>query len=91
MRNSDALRKLMAAAAAGLLLLGAHASAGVRPITRAPFGRAGDRIVDIYTLTNANGIEARIMTYGATIVSLKTPDRTGRLKNIVLGFDSVTP
>jgi len=89
MRNRDAFRKIVAVAAAGLLILCAHASAG--PITKAPFGRAGDQNVDIYTLTNANGIEARVMTYGATLVSLKTPDRAGHLKNIVLGFDSVAP
>lgn len=53
------------------------------------FGRAGGENVEIYTLTNAHGIEARIMTYGATIVSLKTPDRDGHLKNIVLGFDKL--
>jgi aldose 1-epimerase len=47
--------------------------------------------VEIYTLTNVHGIEARIMTYGATIVSLKTPDRAGQLKNIVLGFDTLDP
>ncbi len=29
------------------------------------------------------------MTYGATLVSLKTPDRAGHFKNIVLGFDSL--
>ncbi len=47
--------------------------------------------VQIYTLTNVHGIEARIMTYGATLVSLKTPDRAGNFKNIVLGFDSLDP
>jgi len=52
-------------------------------------GRVGDEKVDIYTLSNSHGIEARIMTYGSTIVSLKTPDRDGRFKNIVLGFDSL--
>jgi aldose 1-epimerase len=52
-------------------------------------GRVGDEKVEIYTLTNAHGIEAHIMTYGASIVSLKTPDRTGHFKNIVLGFDSL--
>jgi aldose 1-epimerase len=52
-------------------------------------GRVGEEQVEIYTLTNAHGIEARIMTYGATIVSLKTPDRDGRFKNIVLGFDTL--
>jgi aldose 1-epimerase len=45
--------------------------------------------VDIFTLTNIHGIEARITDYGATLVSLKTPDRNGRLQNIVLGFDDV--
>lgn len=55
------------------------------------FGRVGDEEVAIYTLTNAHGIEARIMTYGATIVSLKTPDRDGHFSNVVLGFDSLNP
>jgi aldose 1-epimerase len=53
--------------------------------------QAGDRAVDIYTLKNARGIEARIMTYGATLMSLKTPDRAGRLADIVLGFDTPEP
>jgi aldose 1-epimerase len=52
-------------------------------------GRVGEEKVEIYTLTNAHGIEARIMTYGASIVSLKTPDRAGHFKNIVLGFDDL--
>jgi aldose 1-epimerase len=61
------------------------------PIGNSGFGRAGDTNVQIYTLTNVHGIEARIMTYGATLVSLKTPDRAGNLKNIILGFDSLDP
>ncbi|MEI9994370.1 MAG: aldose epimerase family protein [Rhizomicrobium sp.] len=60
-------------------------------ILKMPFGKAGAETVDIYTLTNAGGIEARIMTYGAAIVSLKTPDRDGHLQNIVLGFDTLEP
>lgn len=55
----------------------------------APFGRAAGEEVEIYKLTNAHGVEARIMTYGAGIVSLKTPDRHGHLENIVLGFDDL--
>jgi aldose 1-epimerase len=61
------------------------------PIGNAEFGRVGETNVQIYTLTNVHGIEARIMTYGATLVSLKTPDRAGNLKNIILGFDSLDP
>jgi aldose 1-epimerase len=55
------------------------------------FGRLGEASVEIYTLRNEHGIEARIMTYGASIVSLKTPDRHGHLQNIVLGFDTLAP
>jgi aldose 1-epimerase len=47
--------------------------------------------VEIYKLTNAHGVEARVMTQGATLVSLTAPDRSGRFKNIVLGFDSLEP
>jgi aldose 1-epimerase len=54
-------------------------------------GRIGEEKVEIYTLTNSHGIEARIMTYGASIVSLKTPDRDGHFSNVVLGFDSLDP
>ena len=61
------------------------------PIGNAEFGRVGETNVQIYTLTNVHGIEARIMTYGATLVSLKTPDRAGNLQNIILGFDSLDP
>jgi aldose 1-epimerase len=56
---------------------------------KAPFGTADGKPVQIYTLTNKSGLEAKIMTYGATLVSLKTPDRTGKFANIVLGFDSI--
>jgi aldose 1-epimerase len=34
-------------------------------------------------------MEARVMTYGAIIVSLQTPDRTGKLADVVLGFDNL--
>jgi aldose 1-epimerase len=75
---------------AGLLFCGAYlASSAACGGSAEVFGRAGERDVDIFTLTNRHGIEARIMTYGATIVSLKTPDRYGQLKNIVLGFDNL--
>ena len=43
----------------------------------------------VYTLKNANGIELRVMSYGGIIQSLRTPDRTGRFADIVLGFDSL--
>ena len=52
------------------------------------FGQtAHGRAVDLYTLANDPGVEARIMTYGGTLVSLRTPDRRGVRADIVLGFD----
>lgn len=53
------------------------------------FGTMPDgRSVDIYTLTDG-AIEARITTYGARLVSLIAPDRTGKKTDIVLGFDNL--
>jgi len=54
------------------------------------FGRLADgTAVDIYTLTNKSGIEARIMTYGANLVSLRLPDRSGAFADVNLGFDDL--
>ncbi|HEY8562485.1 MAG TPA: aldose epimerase family protein [Pyrinomonadaceae bacterium] len=54
------------------------------------FGATADgREAKIYTLTNAKGGEARITDYGATLVSLKIPDRGGRSDDVVLGMDSI--
>ncbi|HEX3628442.1 MAG TPA: aldose epimerase family protein [Verrucomicrobiae bacterium] len=59
-------------------------------ISKAPFGTTPDgKQVDIYTLRNSNGLEARIMTYGGIVVSLKTPDKSGRFDDVVLGYDSL--
>ncbi len=59
-------------------------------ITKAQFGKtpAGEQ-VDVYTLTNTNGLECRIITYGGTCISLKTPDREGNLGDILLGHDNL--
>jgi aldose 1-epimerase len=46
--------------------------------------------VTLYTLKNKHGIEAAISNFGATLVSLKTPDRQGKFADIVLGYDNVT-
>jgi aldose 1-epimerase len=56
------------------------------------FGRTRDGIaVDLYTLTNNGGLEARIITYGGTLVSLRAPDRKGVLADVTLGFDELAP
>ncbi|MGA7712393.1 MAG: aldose epimerase family protein [Rhizomicrobium sp.] len=87
------MKMILSAAIAGVALA-AMATPGwaakTPQIQKAPFGQtASGEPVEVYTLTNKNGLEAKIMTYGATIVSLKTPDKSGKLEDIVLGFDSV--
>lgn len=61
----------------------------VASISKAPFGTKEGVQVDLYTLRNRNGLEARIMNYGGIVVSLKTPDRNGQLGDVVLGFDTL--
>lgn len=82
---------LVAALAVGVADGAAAAARQSKTPTKASWGPAGDATVEIYTLTNGHGVEARIMTLGATLVSLQAPDRAGRLQNIVLGFDSLAP
>ena len=65
----------------------AEGKAGVK---RVGFGRtAAGQDVDIYTLTNRRGAQARVITYGGAIVSLKVPDRRGHFDDVVLGFDDI--
>ena len=55
-----------------------------------PFGKTSDGTeVELYTLTNKNGMEVSIATYGGIIVSLKVPDNRGNLADVVLGYDSL--
>src|SRR5262245_66633621 len=62
----------------------------IRGVNRAAFGKTRDgRPVDLYILTNANGLEMRVMTYGGIITNLKATDRLGQMGDIVLGFDSL--
>lgn len=59
-------------------------------VTRAPFGRMPDgRPVDVFTLTNGHGLEMRAISYGAIIVSIHAPDRSGHLDDVVLGHDDL--
>ena len=57
-------------------------------LTTETFGRTtDDQAISLVTLRNLNGMEVRVMTYGGIIVSLKTPDKTGHVDDIVLGHD----
>jgi len=78
-----------------LLLLATSAcafAAPAAPVTMKSFGQLPDgRETKIYTLKNASGFQADIADYGGTIVRLLAPDRAGKLADVTLGFNSVTP
>jgi aldose 1-epimerase len=58
-------------------------------VTSQPFGKMPDGTpVEIFTLADG-AYEARIATYGGIVVSLKAPDRNGKLADVVLGFDNL--
>jgi aldose 1-epimerase len=59
-------------------------------ISRQPFGQTKDGTpVDLYTLRNSKGAEARISNYGGLVISLKVPDRNGKLGDVTLGYDNL--
>lgn len=59
-------------------------------ITKESFGLTPDKqTVVLYTLTDPNGVKAKITNYGATLVSIETPDRKGNFADITLGFDTL--
>lgn len=59
-------------------------------VNKRRWGQLSDgRQVDLYQWRNAQGIELQVTNYGGIIVSLKTPDQSGHLDDIVLGFDAL--
>src|SRR5262249_203340 len=53
-----------------------------RAFGKTPEGNA----IDLYVLKNRNGVEADVITFGATLVSLKAPDRSGNSADVLLGY-----
>jgi aldose 1-epimerase len=59
-------------------------------VTQSVFGKLrSGKSVDLFTLTNKNGVVAKVTNYGTIITELHVPDRRGRLGDVVLGFDSL--
>ena len=55
-----------------------------------PWGKIqSGETANLYTLMNDQGVTAEISDFGGTLVSLKTPDRNGKMTDVVLGYDSV--
>jgi aldose 1-epimerase len=73
-----------------LAALGANPGRAKSQMSKSTFGTTPDgQTVDLYTLTNKNGMKTSITNYGGHVVTLFVPDRAGHLDDVVLGFDDL--
>lgn len=80
--------RTMRAATLSLLLL--HGTAEAADAKRDTAGTLKDgTVVEAVTLSNAAGVSARILAYGATLQSFRGPDRAGKIADVVLGYDDL--
>ena len=90
-----AFTKGMLAASAALVMLAACTEPKKAEAELTLSGLNPEQFVDsvagtqLYTLTNANGIEVCITNFGGRVVSIMVPDRDGNKQDVVLGFDNV--
>jgi len=72
-----------------VLLLGIL-STNAQKISKESFGKTADgESVDLFTLTNRNGMEAKITNYGGIVTTLTAPDRNNKYADVVLGFNDL--
>jgi aldose 1-epimerase len=73
-----------------IILLSHSLAMAARDVSVSHFGKTSiGTPVEVYTLTNANGLVAKFITLGGTLTELHVPDRYGRMGDVVLGFDTV--
>ena len=86
MRQRQRISRILIAA----LWLLAFAFLAQAQVTKESFGKTetGEN-VDLYTLRNTHGVEAKITNFGGIVVSLKVPDRNGKFDDVVLGFSNL--
>jgi aldose 1-epimerase len=58
-------------------------------VEKSVYGHLPDRRqIDLYTMTNAAGMRVRVINYGATLIGVDVPDRTGKIEDVTLGYDT---
>jgi aldose 1-epimerase len=74
----------------GVALALTSVSAFAAEASRVPAGTLADgSAVEVISLTNSQGVSAKILTYGATLQSLSGPDKDGRQADVLLGYDDL--
>jgi len=82
--------RILLAAIVIAMVQGSGSVGAAAGVTETPFGALADGTpVKLFTLTNAAGMEVRVIGYGAVIVSVKVPDRDGTLADVVVGHDTL--
>ena len=98
MKSRTSTAVLMALAAGAIFLAGCRCplwqavTEGKAKMTveKTAYGKLPDgRQVDLYTLTNANGLRAKLISFGAILAGLELPDRDGKLADVTLGHDTL--
>jgi aldose 1-epimerase len=69
---------------------GQSGSGGGGSISSVAWGNVGGTPVNLYTLTNGRGMKVTITNYGGVVQSIWVPDRSGRLRNVALGFPTLS-
>ena len=73
-----------------LVLLMGGSTVLAKPTEKTAFGKTPDgQIIDLYTLTNKNGMQGAITNFGGIVVRIKVADRRGKTEDVVLGYDSL--
>ena len=88
------MKNLLGLAIMGLLIfstsIAAAASSDYVELKQSAFQKEIDgKQVNLFTLTNKNGMTAKITNYGGKIVQLLVPDKNGRLSDVVLGYETI--
>lgn len=87
MRNVATIKTTLSYAVALALT---SVSAFAAEASRAPAGTLADGSrVEVISLTNKQGVSAKILTYGATLQSLSAPDKDGKIADVLLGYDAL--
>ena len=74
----------------GLVLLLGGSTVLAKPTEKTAFGKTPDgQNVDLYTLTNKNGMQVAITNFGGIVVRIKVADRGGKAEDVVLGYDAL--
>jgi len=56
--------------------------------TEGPKTAEGEKI-EVFTIKNSKGLQARVISWGASLIEMLVPDRDGKIADVTLGFDQI--